>query len=310
MIVNISHSSTISETKAQEYTQEVLKKDKQEARYHGYRYHITEKNDHTFVIFVNIKPQIESMNVFVFTSFGISVLANIILYFIVLFASEKAMTPMKKSIMLQKQFITDASHEIKTPLAIISANNEVLEMQLGESEWLKSNKKQIDRLNKLIQKLLLLSKMEEQQYNFISLNISETLETSIKTFVSLIQLKNINLSKHIDHNIIIKADKESIQTLLNGLLDNALKYTKNSNQIKITCKKTLKGCTLEFFNTCDPIDSIDLIFERFYRDDQSHSSIIEGQGIGLSIAKAIVDAHGGNISASNVENGLLIKIEL
>lgn len=310
MKVNISRSSTISESKAKEYANTVLELQETTSIYSGYRYCITEKNGHTLLVFVSVQPQIESMNVFFFTSLGISILANFLLYGIIVFASEKAITPMKEGIKLQKQFITDAGHEIKTPLAIISANNEVLEMEMGESEWIKSNKNQIDRLNTLVKKLLLLARMEESHYDFVLLNISECLEDAIDTFEPMIHLKNIYLSCQIEKNIIIKADSSSIQTLLNGLIDNAIKYSKEPYQIKINCKKTSKGCVIEFFNTCEEIESIELLFERFYRADQSRSSVIEGQGIGLSIAKAIVEAHGGNISASNMGQGILIKVEL
>lgn len=310
MKVNISRSSTITEMEAKKYALAVIESEDKEDIYSGYRYCVSEKNGHPFIGFVSVRPQIESMNVFFFTSLGISILANLILYGIIVFSSEKALTPMKEGIKLQKQFITDAGHEIKTPLAIISANNEVLEMEIGESEWIKSNKNQIDRLNTLVKKLLLLAKMEESHYDFVSLNISEYLEEAIHTFEPLIHLKNMNLVYQVDKNIIIKADSSSIQTLFNGLLDNAIKYSKEPYQIKISCKRTLKGCIIEFFNTCDSIESIELLFERFYRADQSRSSIIEGQGIGLSIAKAIIDAHGGKISASNTGQGILIKVEL
>ncbi len=310
MKVNISRSSSITESKAKEYAAIVLKRNEATSTLNRYRYCLTEKNGNPFVAFISYQPQIESLNVFFFTSVGISVLANFLLYAIIVFASEKAITPMKEGIKLQKQFITDAGHEIKTPLAIISANNEVLEMEIGESEWINSNKNQIDRLNTLVKKLLLLARMEESHYDFIPLNISECLQEAIDTFEPLIHLKDMNLTCQIEKNIIIKADINSIQTLLNGLIDNAIKYSKDPYQIKISCKKASKGCVLEIFNTCDDIESIELLFERFYRADKSRSSIIEGQGIGLSIAKAIVVAHGGKISASNTGQGILIKVEL
>ena len=308
--INASRSSTMTNEDAITYANDVLKLEDKEDIYNGYRYCVSEKNGMPFIGFVNVQPQIESMNVFFFTSVGITILATLTLYAIVVYASKKALLPMEEGIRLQKQFITDAGHEIKTPLAVISANNEVLEMEIGENEWIKSNKNQIERLNTLVKQLLLLSKMEESHYEFTTLNVSECLQETIETFHPLMNAKHIQLDYQIEDNMIVRADVTSFQNLFNVLLDNALKYVQDPYQIKITCKKTMKGCVIEFFNTCNSVEHIELLFERFYRGDQSHSSTIEGQGIGLSIARTIVETHNGKISASNTGQGFLIRIEL
>lgn len=309
--INTSHIFSISKQVARNYALEALTREKNTDIINGYRYKFVETGKETMIIFVNVRHQIESCNLFFFSSVAIAFGSIIVLYFIILFASKHAILPMVEGIEKQKRFITDAGHEIKTPLAIILANNEVLEMELGENEWIQSNKNQIARLNELVKKLVLLTKMEENESEFITLNVSEMIENTILSFKPLIDQNEIQIVKKIHPNVLIKGDPTSIQTLCNVLFDNAIKYIEAPYHMSVTCKVNTKGCVIEIYNSCRQLeDNIEYMFERFYRGDKSRSSTISGQGIGLSVAKAIVELHHGKITAHYVKHGLLMKVEL
>ncbi len=277
----------------------------------GFQYRICEIENGKMILFVSIQSQLNSLKTFFLTSVMIVGLALLFLFVLVTMASKKAISPLAQAMEKQKRFISDASHEIKTPLAIISANNEVLSMEIGDNEWIQSNQKQIHRLNELISKLLILTKMDENiNIQPIEINLSECLENTISSFKPLMEHKSISCSKNIKENLILSADAQSIQTLINILLDNAIKYCSKPYQIDIKAYSHAKKCCLEVYNSAQNIDHVSDWFERFYRGDSSHSSHIQGQGIGLSIAKAICEAHHGTISAEKYHDGILFKVEL
>ena len=214
----------------------------------------------------------------------------------------------------QKQFITNASHELKTPLAVITADIDVLEMSVGEeNEWLQSIKSQTNRLNTLIKSLLNLANVEEgkNKLEITEFSITDIVSEEIKDFKSLLQDKKIEFDN--TKNILINADINMIKQVIVILIDNAIKYTPDNGTIKIDVEKQGKKTKLEVCNTCENIKNINVnrVFDRFYRDDKSRNKKKEGYGIGLSIAKSIVDVHRGKISAYiNEDDMICFKIIL
>ncbi|MDD3174520.1 MAG: HAMP domain-containing sensor histidine kinase, partial [Herbinix sp.] len=203
----------------------------------------------------------------------------------------------------QKLFITDAGHEIKTPLAIISANADVLELIGGESEWITSIRNQTVRLDKLVKNLLTLSKLEEdnKKVSFTEFDLSETVARTASPFTTVAETKSKKLFMDIAQGKRLVGDESSIEQLVSTLVDNALKYSDEEGTIKITLSSYKKGIKLEVYNTTEEIDTenLDKLFDRFYRSDSSRSSETGGYGIGLSIAKSIVEAHHGKISVKS-----------
>lgn len=215
----------------------------------------------------------------------------------------------------EKQFITNASHELKTPLAIIQANIEVLSMENTDNEWIKSTLKQTSRMTKLVNNLVLLTKLNENNINVLckeDFNISEILNDAAETYKVLTIKKNIDYTYKIEDDIIYNGDIEVLSKLFSILLDNAIKYTPENGSISISLENKKKYVHIKIFNTCQDLkkENIDKLFDRFYREEKSRSRKTGGYGIGLSLAKSIVEAHSSTIKATYKENGVEFSIKL
>lgn len=308
--VNTSHIASISRSEAEEYAFQIEWDPR--GIINDYFYRTSGDEENGMIVFINIHNQMDAIQAVFVSSIWIALISLLILFIIVYFASKRAILPIVRGIEQQKRFITDAGHEIKTPLAIISANNEVLKMEIGENEWIKSSQNQIIRLNELVKKLLMLSKMEEsREIEMTHVNMSKCLEKTLLEFRPLLDQKQVHLKKNIQKDVVVSADAACMQTLIDILLENALKYISEPFEISVSLSQHNRKCILEVYNSCEPFaGDPNLLFERFYRGDEAHSSNVSGQGIGLSIAKAIMDIHHGKISAQMFHNGILFKVEL
>lgn len=211
--------------------------------------------------------------------------------------------PVEASFERQKQFVWDASHEFKTPLAVISANAEVLAGEIGENEYLGYIQSEVRRTDKLVQNLLTLARMDKgtvtaQMERF---DISNALLGVALPFESTVFEAGKTLETDIPEGIFIKGDREMIQQLAVILLSNALKYSDDGGVIRLSLMQKGHGCRFSVYNTGPGIDpkNLERIFDRFYREDLSHNSEIAGNGLGLAIARNIVDAHKGKIHAES-----------
>ena len=211
--------------------------------------------------------------------------------------------PVKESFAKQKQFIADASHELKTPLSVIVASSEAIDITNQNSKWLKNIEYEANRMNLLISKLLDLAKSERmEELVLVNNNLSKTIELSLLTFEGRAFEKDIKLSYEIEDNINILMDEDSIKELVEILLDNAIKHSKKNGSIKVSLKKDSQ-VTLLVQNEGDPIPKgeEEKIFERFYRVDKSRNRKDNRYGLGLAIAKNIVLSHKGKIKASSLD---------
>lgn len=211
--------------------------------------------------------------------------------------------PVKESFAKQKQFIADASHELKTPLSVIVASSEAIDITNQNSKWLKNIEYEANRMNLLISKLLDLAKSERmEEIVLVNNNLSKTIELSLLTFEGRAFEKDIKLSYEIEDNINILMDEDSIKELVEILLDNAIKHSKKNGSIKVSLKKDSQ-VTLLVQNKDDPIPKgeEEKIFERFYRVDKSRNRKDNRYGLGLAIAKNIVLSHKGKIKASSLD---------
>lgn len=222
--------------------------------------------------------------------------------------------PAIESFNKQKQFIEDASHELKTPLAIIVANAESLDVDEKNSKWIYNIKSEAERMNKLIMQLLDLAKLEnKKQTEYSEENISKIIEKSVLTFESLLFEKNIELETNIEGNISLKCDEDDIKQLMSILIDNAISHSyKESGKIIINLAKEKNDIILKVINKGEPIpkDEEEKIFERFYKRDSSRNRDTNNYGLGLAIAKSIVSRYNGNIYAHSEDEFTTFKVLL
>ncbi len=318
VLVDTGRISAVSESEAVEYAAKALDRKGSSGFIGDYRYLVGEpdENNCRMVIFRDCGIGLQNFRNFRNISIFVSLLCLIGVGILVFLASGRIVRPVAESYEKQKRFITDAGHEIKTPLAIITADAEVLEMEQSESEWISDIKAQTKRLSELTQDLISLSKMEETStvLEMKDLDLSALLKSQTGSFGAVATASNKTISSNIEDGIHIQGDKKSIESLLSIVLDNAVKYCPENGHIDVSATRYKKGARIEVTNdTSETLSAEECknMFERFYRTDASRNSETGGHGIGLSMAKAIVSKHKGRITAaSGSEKKLTVTIQL
>ena len=316
--VSTEHIAAVDNTKALEYAHTVYR---QGVPGFGtidlYKYYYTTDGHESMIIFVDWQRDLAKCLALALISTFVSLLTITTLAILVYFLSKKAMKPVADSIEKQKQFITDASHELKTPLTIIAANAEVLEMCEGENEWVTSIKNQTTRLSHLVKNLVELTKLNEihDDKHRSRFNLSAALLETASNFETNAEVANKNFSYSAPDELYYYGNEAEIRQLITILCDNAIKYTDDCGHIKLSLYKSGKSIVLESYNTCEYVDpeSVSKLFDRFYRGDSSRARDTKtgGYGIGLSIAQAIVHRHKGKIKVfTSGTTGITFKITL
>ena len=299
--------SSVDTDTAFRYAQRIYDSDRGFGFIDLYRYYYASDPDtgNSIMVFLDFEKQMVDSLTLASISFLVGLLCVVLLSFPVYLLSKNALRPVRRSIEQQKQFITDAGHELKTPLAIISADVDVLEMCEGENEWVSSIKSQTVRMNTLVRNLVSLSKLDEMANDaeHIEFNVSEAVLDTALNFEPMAKSRQLSFTLDVAPDLRFKGNEGEIRQLVSLLCDNALKYTNEGGEIRISLSKSGKTLTLDAYNTCESIEKEKLphLFDRFYRADPARARETGGYGIGLSIAKAIVERHKGKISASTTD---------
>lgn len=308
--------SEIRQDNAENYTLEeltaivskILDSRKTEGWHQYYKYCMVtrqtqEGKTETVIGLVNASSTLYSVFTMLFVSAFIGILSFLVVLLIIIFASGRAIRPIAESYTKQKQFVTDAGHELKTPLTVISANNELARMIYGDSEWFDSIDKQVGKMNGLVRSLITLAKMDEEQKPvFSSFNFSDAVYDTAKSFENLIHTTGKLLTLDIADDITYTGDESKLRQLVSILMDNAVKYCDEKGKIavRLTADKSVR---LQVTNDCTASEGFDpeKVFERFYRADKARTP--DGSyGLGLSIAKSITELHKGDIQAKILEH--------
>lgn len=316
LFVETSRIISVDKQAAISYADAAIEKEKTIGFIKNFRYQIHADNTFTRITFLDCGRKLDAYYNFLFASIAISLIGYIVVFAFIAFFSNRIIRPISESYEKQKRFITDASHEIKTPLTIISADTDVLEMELGENEWLADIKKQITQLTELTNDLVFLSRMEENENTLpmIDFPFSEVVMETVTSFQGLAHKQEKEIECIIPPMLTLRGNEKSIRQLISILLDNAIKYSPLHGKISLVVEEQNKFIQLTVINTTTQTiasEQLKLIFDRFYRVDASRNSKTGGHGVGLSIAKAIVEAHHGKLQASAPkENTLQITVKL
>ena len=292
---------------AVEYAQEALESGKERGFIDDYRWRKADTEDGALLLFLDCGRNLDTFRSFLLTSIAVSALGLLAVFLLILAFSGRVVRPVAESYEKQKRFITDAGHEIKTPLAIIEADADVLEMELeGESEWLSDIRLQTRRLTDLTNDLVYLSRMEERADGapFVDFPLSDVVDETAQSFHSRAMQKRQTFTGELERGLTLHGDEKAIRQLVSILLDNAVKYAPEDGEIRLKLARQGRYAALSVWNTTEtriPRESLDKLFDRFYRTDPSRSSETGGHGIGLSIAKAVVGAHRGKITAETAD---------
>ena len=297
--VNTESISSVNEAEAAEYGIKALKKSRERGWISSFRYKAVSTNGSTTVTFVDASMNISMTFSTVLTVCGVLFASLLAVFLLILFFSKRAVKPIAESYEKQNWFITDANHELKTPLTLILANLDIIESEIGENEWINDIRCEGERMSALVNQLVALTKMDEDKNNLPTerFDISAVLSEVCDDFFILAEQKSKNLTVNLQGGLFYTGNKNALRHLFSILLDNAVKYCDENGVISVVLKGG-KHITVSVENTYSAVDSaeLDKLFDRFYRSDKSRA-YNGGFGIGLSLAKAIVQKHKGKIFA-------------
>ena len=277
-----------------------------------YRYSAAPVSGGTRVVFLDCSRNLGTFRSTLAASLAIAAAGLAAVFLLVTLAAGRITRPIAESYEKQKRFITDAGHELKTPLTIINADADVLETEVPDSEWLRDIRVQTGRLADLTQDLIFLSRMDEENLRLepIDFPLSDMVTETAQSFQALARTQGKTFTCAVEPDVSLRGDEKAVRQLVNILLDNALKYSPEGGEIALSLRRSGGAARLSVTNTAENVEKGDRdeLFGRFYRADPARSSEKGGYGLGLSIARAVVTAHRGKITARS-EDGASLTVE-
>ncbi len=311
IIADVRNIAAVSAEQAEALAEQAIESGKSKGYIGVYRYLVAD--DGGMVIFVDCARQTDTADSFLKASLLISAIGIVAVFILVFLLSSYAVKPIAESYEKQKRFITDASHELKTPLTIISANNELIELTAGETQATEAISKQVARMTEMVKNLTALARLDETD-NLVrraEFSMTDMLADISSVFRSAIENGGRSFNENIEPGMTVNGDERLLRQAISIVFENAAKYA--LTQVTLNAAATGRNIIIELSNDADAVaqGNLDRCFERFYRTDEARASTVTGNGIGLSIAKSAVELHGGTISATGAEGNIFkIKITL
>ena len=308
----LDNIASITEDDIPEYLSFAVSQGEGDGYYNGYQYKISRVGaDRFMAVFLDCYQQRRSVYTLALLSLAVTAVCILLVYVIVLLCSKKAIAPMLKNAQRQKQFITDASHELKTPITVIATSLTVLEMEVGRQKWIDKAMAQTEKLKALVNSLVTLARMDEEDspLQFSAFAAGSAVRETAESFVDFAESERLSLKLDIDDTLSYVGDEYAVRQLVSILLDNAVKYAAPGSEISFCLRKSelfAKGICIQTSNHCEALetDKLDKLFDRFYRSDESRQS--SGFGIGLSIARSIAEGHHGRITATSPSDDVIV----
>ena len=300
--VTIHHIPSVGRELAMRHAQTLRSRLLRFGAYRNYYYRVHLREDgSSIVVALDCSSQIAIGHRLVFSAMVLILVGVGITFMVVRSFSRVIVRQEIQNAEIQKQFLTNASHELKTPLAVIRANTEIMEVMSGESEWSRSTMRQLDRLDGLIRNLVLITRAQEgeRREERLEIDVSALLRETVASFDAVARQDKLTVVQDIPEGILFLCTESQFRQLCTLLVDNAIKYCDREGEIRVALQKRGKSLRLSVSNSfCEGADiDCNCFFNRFYRADTSHNTDREGYGIGLSIAEHIVGQYRGSISA-------------
>lgn len=308
---DLTHIAAVSEDDTVQYLTAALRHGAGFGYTAGYKYYVVHTDtDRWMAIFLDSYQELHAVVTFAWMSLAATAVCVALVYVIIVLCSRRAIAPVIQASERQKQFITDASHELKTPITVIATSLKVLEMEVGQQKWIDKAENQTEKLTELVNELVTLSRMDEESspLQMADFPVSDALAETAESFRDFAASAGHTLDVRVTPGLTYCGDEYAIRQLVSILLDNAVKYAAPDTPIVFSLEKGRRGIVIRTENRCDALDTAALgrLFDRFYRADPARSAETGGFGIGLSIARSIAEGHRGTIRAESPDGRTIV----